>query len=110
MTLTKRVADLESSYWAKAKEIDPPNLMAAFELSISVMPLDIPIAIEWENSDTEVEWQSRRISQIKKSMPPIHPDFLPDESSHEWRQQQWMFHHSPEAVRLTGEINARFLD
>jgi|ERR1044071_1949082 hypothetical protein len=90
-SLAIKIGDLETAFWAKAETIE---LSVGQELAdfVDVMfPLDSQIFNVWFLNDTEAAKITRRIDQIEKALPPIHPAFLPH-SEQPYRLMQWGFY------------------
>lgn len=107
--LNKKVEDLEATYWAKAEPMTLPTTRAAMDFADSIEPLAEKAFNVWEDADAEAPKAIRRLQQMEKAMPPIHPAFLPDYSD-AIRRSHWAAYHSADYRELMEKHFARFLE
>lgn len=106
-TLKKKLADLETNFWSKAKVIDQPKGERARDFLTLIKPLDTPFFIVW--MDAEVTRLIEQMERIESTLLPIHPAFLRD-SNESFRLGQWVLHRSPEIRRLLDTYWQKMLD
>jgi hypothetical protein len=107
--LSQKVWDLEAEFWAKAEIIRLPIVGEALDYVKIVDPLDTLIFMAWEKEDVEAAKTERRIKQMEKTLPPIHPAFLPDYAD-ATRLVQWGYHRRADYRALVEKQWTHFLE
>src|ERR1044071_8248030 len=98
-SLVKKIADLETAFWARAEVIQLPIVDEVIAFIQALQPLDTVIYNVWESDHPEAAKIARRLRQIERALPPIHPAFLPYEAE-PYRVYQWALYHRADYPRL----------
>jgi hypothetical protein len=105
-SLTKRVEDLETAFWSKVEHIDIRMSDEASRFLRSIDPLVIPVVNAWLKEDIDARNVYTQMECIEKTLPPIHPAFLPAYEKIV-RRHQWAIHHRADYRRMSEWFWAR---
>jgi hypothetical protein len=98
--LKRRLADLETEFWSKAKHIEIPGYEEYWKFFFAAYPISIAITNQWFEGNMEVQRLSNQIESMEKALSPINPAFLKSEDEN-YRHMQWGLHTKPEYRRAT---------
>lgn len=87
-SLARKVSDLETAFWSKVEYFHMPVSDEAEEFLHAVYPLGSCLIKSWFEEDSEAQKMYEQMERIEKTLPPIHPAFLPA-SEEILRLQQW---------------------
>lgn len=106
-SLARKVRDLEAVFWSKAEYIQMPVSDEAEGFMRAVYPLGNCLINSWFEEDSEAQKMHEQMERIEKTLPPIHPAFLPT-CEQAARLHQWGLHKRADYRKLVERFWGRY--